>query len=220
VVLIQEISGTEQVAIAPHAAKGPEIMIERPILLHKKDDMFGVLDGTRPMVRGYRQCSLDALREGRSKRGAAQKTEECAAVGCHHRSHGLPELLRTPRPFRTGTISTALRVGAGLNEIFLKASPNKDRACPRDYGSATWYVRLGGPGRTAVLANWRAPGSNGRPRLERSGHGGSLAVDLRRRGHGFLQPVPVTVDGRQAPAAGGSQPELVADAADVGVKRA
>src|SRR5437879_6277525 len=72
------------IAESTHAAQGAEVVIERPVLLHQKDDVLDVTDGARAVVRWYRQRSIDALREGRGDRGSAQKPEECSAVGGQH----------------------------------------------------------------------------------------------------------------------------------------
>jgi hypothetical protein len=79
--------------------------------------MFDVLDGTCPVVRGIANAR-SMLWEGPQSTRRCSETEECAAVSCHHRSHGLPGLLGTWMPFWVRAIATALRGGLDLNEYF------------------------------------------------------------------------------------------------------
>jgi hypothetical protein len=56
--------GRARVSETPDAPQRTEVVIEGSVLLHQDDDVFDILDGARPLIRGYFQRAVDAAGQG------------------------------------------------------------------------------------------------------------------------------------------------------------
>jgi hypothetical protein len=113
---------------APDTPHRAEIVVEGPVLLHQKDDVLDVVDGTGPVVGRDGQCLAQIQWKRRGDGGGAHRFQERTTVNYAH-GEALPQFVARCCPLLPGTGS--LLGNQPLDTTGVTLTENGRRSMPR-----------------------------------------------------------------------------------------